>query len=162
MIREFANSIPLSRLYYRFYGADRKVTPYACPLHETPHAKFAAAVIHSRPIPSCYEAYIHFATKCYEQRPEERHSPERFRANILAWQSNFNLCEHLIEVGFRHGIFFILNGAHRAAFAYARGNDSAVPYLLKPELDEEWGWPLSVEPVESIQQVFPEECWALA
>ena len=143
-------------LGFRFW-ADGQISRFACRLGNTPHFEVASSFLSGRPFVQRYKEYVDYATQFYEQPENEKHSLDRFLANLELWKRGFDLESHPVEIAVQNGITFIVNGSHRAAFALERG-DKIIPVRLT-RLDEEWRWPKDVAQIDSIEEVFPQAKW---
>lgn len=126
-------------------------------LENTPHTAYAKSFTEGKPDPIRYQRYIAYATQFYEQSVNEQHSLDRFTKKLSEWMNDFRLDLHPIKINCRNGIYYIVNGSHRAAFACAIGLERLPIEFTKD--DEAWGWPLVVKVVDQIEDVFPFDSW---
>jgi hypothetical protein len=138
-------------LFFRFWHLDAKVGPNACPMKSTPHYQAAVEFLEGEVGSGFikYAAYMSWAGKW-----DPSHNAEVYRKNFDMWaQDEFDLCNHPIAVFTRNNITYIVDGAHRCAFALAK-NIERIPVVVREE-PANWHWNQDVQRVESIESVVP-------
>jgi len=132
----------IDTVYFRFWGGPRRVHSVACPIKQTPHYRFAEAMLANLandsdelPQGTGYGRYTRWETHCFGAPVD--HSPEIYAAKIREWNTaQFDLINNPLAVcEFQNG-YFLTDGAHRAAFAAAKGI-RLVTVAIAPDP----GWP---------------------
>jgi hypothetical protein len=113
-------------VYYRFWSDIKTLSPFACPIRNSPHYQFAKTVVQKAmsdnysPLPedSLYEVYCQWETICIGRKIG--HSHRRYYKNIALWISQFDILNNIPElVRFDIDKYFIYDGLHRIAFMAA-------------------------------------------
>jgi hypothetical protein len=137
-------------LYLRFWHGGGSVGPNACPMKSTPHYQAAVEFLRGAHSGLGYIRYCQYINWASQWDPT--HSPQVYSQLLFRWkQGGFNVSEFPIKVYPRNEITYIVDGAHRCAFALAL-NYEQVPVVFAPE-PEEWNWSKNVHCVESIELV---------
>jgi hypothetical protein len=110
-------------LFYRFFIDVGKISPFVCPIRNTPHYSFAKEVLEKAvkgefsPLPenSYYGEYCKWEAFCVAGNMG--HSPRNYYRKLADWVKHFNIQANLPEViSFEESKFYIFDGVHRIVF----------------------------------------------
>ena len=123
MITGEKKHITSNQIYTRFWVDFHKVSPYVCPIRDTPHYSFAREVLlkafsgEFAPVPenSFYEKYCSWEAFCIDGNLG--HSSSNYYRHIADWTKNFDILSNLPKViVFEQDKYFVYDGVHRIAF----------------------------------------------
>ncbi|XP_074655786.1 uncharacterized protein LOC141909288 [Tubulanus polymorphus] len=131
-------SLNIDEIYFRFWERLPEqvgrycVSPLIVPIRYTPHYRFARAVLQSnleqRPPGTEYSHYIRMETRAIGY---VEHSEDIFYANIKQWTTDYEKSDPIKVTRVRDRVYFIRDGAHRAAYAAANSDISNVPIQVR-------------------------------
>lgn len=116
-------NIASNLVFSRFWIDQKKVSPFVCPIRDTPHYSFAREVLTKAlagefsPVPenSFYEKYCKWEAFCIDG--DLGHSPKNFYRRIADWSKNFDILSNLPRVlVFDSDKYIVHDGVHRIAF----------------------------------------------
>lgn len=137
-------------LFFRFWHSDGVVGPNTCPMKSTPHYQTAIEFLQGNLSGHGFMRYTAYISWAGQWDPS--HSPAIYSQCLAKWkQEGFDLSQHPVAVFLRNEITYIVDGAHRCAFALAL-NYEQIPVVVAPE-PVNWNWSKNLKRVESIESV---------